>query len=157
MGTLLLIFHVSSWTMSASWLREVIGVILEFFDYPISKNIDAEIPVLIINKETFYFTDNCTYFDLFAIAAPFYWIRKYSLTINFGRLFRLLAFIIFVNLIRIVLAIHLSLIGYPWYYVHELPDILLHTFVVAAVAIPAIQRDFGITKPKPQLERSSVV
>ena len=137
----MLLYFNLNWYFLREFLNNVIAKILDVSgQICISYNTENSYYML-INGYRYNITANCTYLDITFIIAPFCWRFQRQLFTNIIRLAWIALFIFIFNIIRIVIALYYYHLGYPWYMVHNLPDILIHIIVVTLFVCLAIRID----------------
>ena len=90
---------------------------------------------LICDGHVFAVTKECTYIELFLITAPFIWRARQSSVVNLRRLLFVFCLIWFLNAIRMVGGLFLSVQGVSWQLAHDIPDWLLYGSILGVALL----------------------
>lgn len=134
------------WSLQWEWLqlgvRQILVVIFRIFNLPVTTSAVRGVPLLILDySHVFAVTNFCTYADLILITLPFCWRFRKPVIVNVLRLLIAAAFISFMNVWRIVLALYLHRKGVSWTLAHHLPHNLIFMGIPAISVIFSLKSD----------------
>jgi len=144
-------FYAWDWMPLRVLLRDVIGWSLRVSGYNPISFVHEGSPAIRVAEEVYFYTAECTYFDLLMIVAPFLWVFGASRRSNILRIAIAVLVILGGNLIRTWASVYFNVRGTDWFYTHDLPDHIIWWPTVVVVALLALRRDFGDRfKPTPE-------
>ncbi len=137
------LFDAWDWMPFRVAQRDVIGWSVRVSGYnPISSVYEGS-PAIRVGDEVYFYTAECTYFDLLMIVAPFVWVFGASRRRNILRI-AIVAFVILGgNLIRTWASVYFNVRGTDWFYTHDLPDYIIWWPTAVIVPLLALRRDLG--------------
>lgn len=142
LGAALAVFYSFEWTWLRGWTRTAAAAVLIGLHHT-ATSLDAGSDLYLVfdGVHLFSVTRACTYVDLILVAAPFCWRFRRSLGANVRRLAALAVAVPVLNLVRVAVALHLYQLGAPWFYVHDLPDYVIHATFLAVTVLLALRSD----------------
>ncbi len=93
------------------------------------------------NDFRYAITPACTYIDICLILLAFFWRYDRSLLQNLSYLLVLFTVLIAGNFLRVIIAQTGHMSGLAWLWVHDVPDIALHLFIVGWFVWRALNAD----------------
>ena len=129
---LLVPWYVLDWEWAVRWTASVTVMGLS----PFCGDVAAVNGMgIVCDSQPFPFAKECTYLDLFLIAAPFLWSTRQRSLLNLRRLSIAFLLLWVLNSVRLVGSLAASAHGVRWELAHDLPDMLLYwPFLLAVLA-----------------------
>jgi len=140
------VFYAVSWMPLRIELRDFLAFLLRSGGSAVMLATVDGSPVLRFPHGQIYLSPDCTYMDLVLILLPFLWRPGKALRLNLSCLVAFAVAVQLVNLARVSFCVWFMARGYPWFYIHELPDYLLYYPTVLVVFVWCLRRDWKLCR-----------
>jgi hypothetical protein len=142
LAVLVVLYYSIKWIPFQTGLRRLIAVVLSLFgQWSSGTEIGGAPSLMFADGRVYAITANCTYVDLFLLAAPFCWRFRRPLGSNLIRLAGLAAGLLILNVGLLASALFLHQRGTPWKWVHDAPHLLIHITVITLAVLSALRAD----------------
>lgn len=137
------VFDAWDWMPLRVGQRDVAGWSIRVSGYDAAALTHEGSPAIRVAEEIYFYTAECTYFDLLMIVVPFVWVFGASRRSNILRLAIAAVVILGGNPIRTWASVYFNVRGTDWFYTHDLPDYIIWWPTAVIVPLLALRRDLG--------------
>lgn len=145
LGVFVLSYYAWDWMPFRIWMRDALAALLNQIGYPSFLSVHEGSPSILLGERLYYYTKDCTHWDLVAVVVPFVWVWRTSVWANIVRILIATFVILAGNLVRSVAALYYNAMGVDWFFSHDLPNYVMWC-AIAAVVLFVLRRDMRVAQ-----------